>query len=154
MSENVTKWDKEIGLAVSKFHNRMPNSREDMIQECYVALLKAGDKIKNAEYAYVVCFNCLQNYVRDNAEDDEILDESREPGEVTDETALMCEQLLHKLPPSEEYVIRYLFGIGVPQVPLEQLANVLSMSKGNLSKEKTRILKKLKRVYARTARKN
>lgn len=154
MSDNVMRWSKEVSLVVSKYLNQMPDGKEDLTQECYVALLKAGDKVDSSEYAYTVCFNHLFNYIRDNAEDGDILDENIEATEPRNENDVICDQLLRKLPPSEEFVIRHLYGINVPLVSAKTLARNLNMTESSLTREKQRILKKLKGIYASKNRKN
>jgi len=149
---NILKWESQIKKAVNLYGRKMFGSdKQDLTQNCYVAILRASDKVTQVEqdrgedaakgYVFVMCRNELLSSQRPlrNVHLVPFFDTgaaAQKPNEKLRD-AIEC------LKPEEQEL---LYDVYYQGYSVSQLAKAANVPIGRLQYHKQRILKELKKI--------
>lgn len=149
---NLNRWDTQINKAIKIYGKpQFGQDKSDLKQNCYVALLKAENKIRKIRkdrgddaaggYVFVICRNELLGNIRANSKVKIV--EYKEDFDQISEYNPVVEDALASLKPEEESIIRGIYYTGLTA---GQLAKATGTSRRWVQSRKTKILKKLKEL--------
>lgn len=148
----VFEWESQIKKAISIYGKPgFGFDREDLKQNCYIAILKAEDKIRRVRkdrgddaaggYVFVVCRNELLGNIR-SAGKVKMVEYKEDFGQESNYDTRI-DDALSSLKPEEESIIRSIYYTGLTA---GQLAKTTGTSRRWIQSRKTKILKKLKEL--------
>lgn len=150
------KYRKEIEKAISKYAlYRTEDEKNDLRQECRLALIQAWDSITGKGYAYTVARNRVIRWLQRFGEKTLSTDNPAVLAAVEEQTAVLADpsdridaETLNQLPIMEATVLRLFFGIGyAKEYTLKEIAKVVKKPVAFVRTTKARALGKLKLLW-------
>jgi DNA-directed RNA polymerase specialized sigma subunit len=150
------KWEKEVSRAVKKISSAHVVDKQDLAQECRLALLQASNDIDTSEQAYKLAVAVARNFVHILDDATESLSdgvvareaEMRTTDNVADvmfDVAAVRQVVSDLADRDERFVVAALFGIGRTQMSERELAKYMMKSPSWVHQKKEAALESLRR---------